>query len=50
MFTCGVSRSSVRNASPPERRAMKCAVSGVTCMSPWAPALDVWPLTNFDSA
>ncbi len=50
MLTCGVARSEVTNFVPPERRAMSAAVAGVICMRPSAPALEVRPATNRDSA
>ena len=50
MLTCGVCRSSITNCVPPERLAIPRAVSGVICISPWAPAADVRPRTKRDSA
>ena len=43
-------RSLTRKAVPPDFRAMSCAVCGVSCMRPSAPADDVRPSMKCDSA
>ena len=42
MLMSGFARSSVWKATPPLSSATVPAVSGVTCIRPRAPALEVW--------
>ena len=48
MFSSGSARSSKTKVSPPESFSIVSAVSGVICISPRAPAEEVWS-SNFDS-
>ena len=49
MLICGVERSAWTKRVPPDWRAMNSAVAGVICISPRAPACEVWS-RNFDSS
>ena len=48
MLISGSERSSILNEVPPLRRSISFAASGVICIRPRAPALEVC-VANFDS-